>query len=111
MEPEDNSSTDSSEEENSVITITFADRGENSVGMQLIGEEQECIFTYEYLKELGDQYSNSEFVDLSLHDKYKGKSGVEPACILIFRNYIPKQNSYFNELVNLDWDSFLCCTG
>ena len=81
----------------SLITITFCDRAENHAGMQVIGSEAGCVYTYDKLNTMSQEISNSEFVDLSLGDI--------KTAVLIIRNFYPRNKKLLKELRSLEWDT------
>jgi len=82
------------------ITITFCDRAENHVGMEILGESRPDIgeaITVRYLKKLAKKYSNAELIMLNYED--------EEAAILVLRGHIDFHDDVFDELVDLKWDT------
>lgn len=90
--------------EDSLITITFcdaktqSDKAENHAGMQIIGKDAECLYTYDKLKEMSEEIENSEFVDISLDKKNK-------AAVLVIRRYCSSDKKLFRTLSELKWDT------
>lgn len=83
----------------SLITITFCERAENHVGMQVIGTAETVTtspFTYDKLISLSKEIKNSELIDLSL--------GTDKACVLVVRNYVDEHEDLFESLSALEWD-------
>src|SRR5205085_2044104 len=63
-----------------ILTITFGERVENHVGMQMLGELRKEGFTTAELKNLCDKISDSELYEMS----YKGQEG----SVLVIRNAV-----------------------
>lgn len=86
----------------STITITFGDRAENHIGMQLIGTAAKSGFSVAQLREWEKLILNSEFINLS-------RDGLPEAGLLILRQgvnfLIPDQmEKLHSELQNLEVD-------
>ncbi len=103
---------------NQAITLTFGDRAENHRGMQIIGDEASCGFTYDNLRvtkeffevNLGCEgcriYSLHEMA-IMMKDKEKPKSDLAPAYLLVIPNAIQKIGDYEKlkeEMLNIAWD-------
>lgn len=80
-----------------LVTITFCDRAENHAGMQIIGNEEECPFTYDRLVEMSEEIENSELVDISMGDN--------KACVLVARGYCVGHRKLLSKLTALEWDT------
>lgn len=83
----------------SLVTITFCERAENHVGMQVIGSPATVTtspFTYDKLVSLSEEIKNSELIDLSLD--------TDKACVLVVRNYVDEHEALFKSLSALEWD-------
>jgi hypothetical protein len=65
--------------------------------MQIIGNEEECPFTYDKLVEISEEIENSELVDISMGDN--------KACVLVVRGYCPGHRKLLSKLTALEWDT------
>ena len=95
------------------VTITFGERAENHVGMQMLGETLRTDgLHYSDLMEAKKKFEKkgvtTELINLNqfLPDNVEG----EPAYLLIMRDAVSKilkvdKEHMFEEQVNLDWDS------
>lgn len=81
------------------ITVTFGDRAENHVGMEIIGTKLENNSFLTDLDKFHEYYLagyNCEQYDIS--------QNIAPAEILIVRNFAPNHKKLMEELRALDWD-------
>jgi hypothetical protein len=108
----------------SVITITYCDRGESHVGMQMLGQLAPEGFTCAELMQIGQNFVAAG-VQAEIYDLRDGLNGVlnaedqqlrpaaQEASILILRNVAGRfvtttsngTDAVFKELLGLNWDS------
>lgn len=98
----------------STITLTFGDRVENSVGMQMIGSLSEKGFSLEDLESAKKKFevSGLECEIISLHnllkeEKIENDKEIEEAYLLIVRggvNLLLDDYDLMNDLIPLEWD-------
>jgi len=93
---------------NKTITLTFGDRAENHVGMQIIGKLSNNGFTHDDLLLAKQNFENKNCVCELINLKEKCDKANEDAYILIIRNgvniLIDNANDLFNEHSVLDVD-------
>lgn len=104
------------EEIKETITITFGNRGENNVGMQMIGKDIECGLTIEELQQaklrFEEKGAKCELINLNEAGLFGEENRIDrerstPAAILIIRNLFPKDhvNKLFEEQKTYEWDT------
>jgi hypothetical protein len=100
-------------EENSTITITFGDAGENHVGMQQLGTKAKTGFSFDDLKRVHDMFKEdytTEFIELEqfLPENLRNDE-TKTACVLVVRDGIQcfelDHDEVFASLKKLAWDS------
>ena len=98
----------------STITLTFGNRAENNVGMQIIGEELSAGegLTYDDLKAYKKFFDDLEFETemFKLHHLLddENRQNADKAYFLVIRKgckAFVKPSNLYNELINLEWDS------
>lgn len=89
--------------QNTTISLTFGDAGENHNGMEMLGNlgEEGTGFTCDELRRLEATLDNAEYHSLG-----------ENAAVLIIRKFIDSEqhNLLFSELLKLEWDKKYFCT-
>jgi hypothetical protein len=113
------------------VTLTFGDRAENHVGMQIIGTLAERGFTLEDLLLVASRFPSDRIELIHLHealpsrgrsrsmdgdgeklkrdrsrDRYDadGDDRIPEAYVLVIRNGLPNHNELMEEMMTLDWD-------
>lgn len=87
------------------ITITFGDVAENHVGMQKVGTLSQNGYSIDELEEYEAKMLKLGYEACLIRiDNYIDVQ-VEPAGILIVKNYCSSHKEVFDELASLDWDS------
>tara|TARA_B100001287_G_scaffold185656_1_gene156647 strand:- start:789 stop:1553 length:765 start_codon:yes stop_codon:yes gene_type:complete len=97
-------------EYNGAMCITFAERIENHVGMEMVGDLSESGWSCEKLKEIQQELENSciETKIINLNDLLPDVE-TEPACVLVIRNFVEhycglSDKNVYNKLKTLKWD-------
>ena len=86
------------------ITVTFGDRAENHVGMQIIGSSLKDNAFLQDLDKFAAYYAAGYKVEHLHVEHYDISQGILPAEILIVRNYVENDKELMDELRVLDWD-------
>ena len=91
------------------ITLTFSNVVENSVGMEQIGDINNCKpFSIEKLKEIYDNFNGEkELINLTLNETDRPNNVVyEPAALLVLRNFYNNDSKIlFEKLIGSEWDT------
>jgi hypothetical protein len=88
--------------DNTTISLTFGDAGENHTGMEMLGKlgKPGSGFTCDELKIIQDKVESAEYHDFG-----------RDAGILIIRNFINQKQHHllFDEMLQLEWDKKYFC--
>lgn len=90
-----------------ITTITFCDRGENHVGMQMIGKLAKRGFTIAELESAKQKFEAKGYICLLVDlSKHAGQRDVAEAKVLVVRGGIKAfgASGLHGELVDLNWD-------
>jgi hypothetical protein len=98
---------------NGTITITFSERVENNVGMQMIGELADCGFTIEELEAAKLRFEETGCVCELVSLNQDIGINTEPASVLVIRNAVNKflenqdadSDDLYVQLRDLEWDT------
>jgi len=84
-----------------VVTITFCDRAENHVGMQMLGEKAEGGFSIEELQAV--KAESTELINLN--EFLPTNVNADPAAVLIIRGAVKNPDELLAEQLALRWDT------